>query len=564
MGVAVIISAPRVSGSRRSWIARRRNALLLALAVIAILVVTEVPYVYAYRSAPPDRQFMGILLNVPDTAQYLSWAREASRSIFIENKLTPEPGSAVYFNLFWFAVGRLTVITRLDAVDVLALVRPVAGAFYLVAIYWFVGLVVPQQFQRWLSFLVISLGGGLGWVLVVLKQVTGRLLFPLDIYVTEPNTFLTVMAFPFQAVAGALVLLILGLAALAFERRSFRLATLTGVLALGLGLQHGYDLVIVYAIVGSIVLVSVLRQGFQLRLLALAAVICGWSLPAAAYAVYLGHISPIWRAVLAQYGNAGVFSPDPVHLLLLMGLPLAFLVSSRPKREDWNNLTIREQLLRTWLVVGLALIYVPTNFQIKMLNDWQVPVAILATRSLWAWLEPVLPALVPAIRAPSRLAIAGLLVAAVIPVNLYLFAWRIVDLGRHAYPYYLSTDEVAGLRWLETHSSPSDVVLSSLTIGEYIPSISGNRAFLAHWAETLNFYQKSYQVASFFSSRESDHDRARVLQRFGVSYVFYGDEEKSLGDYDPAKSSYLTRVFFRPHASIYRVEKASLADVAER
>src|SRR5581483_9638977 len=113
---------------------------------------------------------------------------------------------------------------------------------------------------------------------------------------------------------------------------------------------------------------------------------------------------------------AGVFSPDPVHLLVLMGLPLVFLVSSRPEVEDWNNLTIREQLLRTWLVVGLALIYVPTNFQIKMLNDWQVPVAVLATRSLCAWIPPVLPALVPAIRAPSRLAIAALVVAAVIPV----------------------------------------------------------------------------------------------------------------------------------------------------
>ncbi len=71
-------------------------------------------------------------------------------------------------------------------------------------------------------------------------------------------------------------------------------------------------------------------------------------------------------------------------------------------------------------------------------------------------------------------------------------------------------------------------------------------------------------VASFFSSRESDADRVRVLQRFGVRYVFYGDEEKALGSYNPDLSPFLTRVFFSPHASIYQVEESNLVDMAAR
>jgi hypothetical protein len=83
-----------------------------------------------------------------------------------------------------------------------------------------------------------------------------------------------------------------------------------------------------------------------------------------------------------------------------------------------------------------------------------------------------------------------LFVLAVVPVNIYLLAWRFVDLARVDHPYFLSRDEVAALQWLDTNTQPRDIVLSSLTLGQYVPSTTGNSAFLAHWAETLDFYTK--------------------------------------------------------------------------
>src|SRR5262249_39270169 len=154
-------------------------------------------------------------------------------------------------------------------------------------IYWFVGLYLPNRLQRWTSFLVISLGGGLGWILVVQKQFTGALTNPLDLYVMEPNTLLTIMAFPHQGMAGGLLVVILGLAALAFERDSLRLAMAAGLLALALGLQHGYDLLMVYAVVGAVGLLLALRRGDWIRRFGLCLVICGWSVPAALYLVFI-------------------------------------------------------------------------------------------------------------------------------------------------------------------------------------------------------------------------------------------------------------------------------------
>jgi hypothetical protein len=416
--------------------------------------------------------------------------------------------------------------------------------------------------QRWVTFLVTALGGGLGWIFVVQKQFGGDITFPLDLYMNEANTLLTIMAFPHQAMATGLLVATLGLAALAFERDSLRPALLAGLLAVVLGVQHGYDLLVVYGVVGSTALVLAIRSRRWVRMLGLGAAVCAWSVPVAGYLTYLTTQSTIWRGVLAQYGNAGVFTPTPDHLLILMGLPLfavliglpGLLRGSRQGVRHWfAHASALELLLGLWLGVGFLLLYVPTSFQIKMLAGWQVPVGVIATRVVLERLPPYVRQLRLMRAWRAELVVGVLFVLAVLPANAYLYAWRFVDLRRAEYPYYLNRDDVAGLRWLEANSRPSDVVLSSLTVGEFVPSMSGNTAFLAHWAQTLDFFTKRRLVVMFFDPQLSDDARRDVLMRYDVRYVFYGEEERKLGAFDPNYAPYLVRVFSSPATSVYVV-----------
>lgn len=553
MGTPVITK--EVTRARRQRSAFAIDALALAGIVFSTLVVTGLPYAYAYWSAPPDRQFMGILLNVPDHTQYFSWARELSQAWLIENKLTPEVGEPVFFNLFWLVVGRLAVALGWGFAETLQLLRFLAGALYLGTIYWFTSLFVAERLQRWVAFLVVAFGGGLGWLLVVFKQFTGEVALPLTLYVAEANTFLTIMAFPFAAVAGGLVVLILGLSAIALEKGSFRLAGLAGGLTLALGLQHGYDLLIVYAVVGSATLLLAWRKRMWVRLLALGAAICAPSVPAALYLAYLTRESPIWEGVLAQYGNAGVYTPDPAHLLILMGLPLILLLARGEGADTSEPLGSRHLLLKLWLVVGFFLLYIPTDFQIKMLTAWQVPVGILAVRVLFRRMAPALRERFPKNGLTRDRALGVIFVLAVVPVNVYFFAWRFVDLGRHDYPYYLHRDEVAALDWLGRQPEPTGAVLSSLTTGQYVPGLSGKRAFLAHWAQTLDFYTKRELAARFFDPAASEEERLRMLEGYGVSYVLAGPTERALGGYDLDASPLLERAFSAPSTAVYRVRE---------
>ena len=458
----------------------------------------------------------------------------------------------MFFNLFWLAVGRMSALLALGIPEVTQLVRLLSGSLYLAAIYWFTGLFAWRAAYRWTGFLVISLGGGLGWILVVIKQFTGNLLLPLDLYVNEPNTFFTVMAFPHQAMATGLLVLIMGLSAIAFRDLSFRAAIVAGALGLLLGLQHGYDLLVVYGVTGVTALV-LLRLGTRgPRIVLLTAIICVPSAPVAMYLYWLTSQSPIWQGVLAQYGNAGVFTPAPAHLLVLMGIPLVLVLSARGGTPARPLQHPPEILLRSWLVIGFFLLYIPTDFQIKMLAGWQVPVGILATRAVFDQVVPSFPGILKLVPVRREVAVGILLVLMVLPVNVYLYTWRFVDLGRHDYPYYLLDDEVAALRWLERNAQPSDVVLSSLTIGQYVPSISGNRAFLAHWAQTLNFYQRQDDVVRFYDGRSSDDVRLSVMSRYGVRYVFQSEPERALGSYSPEQSPFLTAAFSSSTTSVFR------------
>jgi uncharacterized membrane protein len=126
-------------------------------------------------------------------------------------------------------------------------------------------------------------------------------------------------------------------------------------------------------------------------------------------------------------------------------------------------------------------------------------------------------------------------------------------LARLPHVHFLELDEVAALDWLAENTTADDVVFSAMEVGQYIPSRTGARPFLAHWAMTKGVYQKQEMVEDFFKLDTTDDERQAILQAFSVDYVFAGVEERALGDYDPATATYLEACFTMPQATVYCV-----------
>lgn len=525
---------------------------------LVVLLVTSLPYVYGYLSSPPDKQFMGLMLDVPDHGQYLSWWRGFQSSPLVSNKLTPEPNDPVFFNLLWWLLAQVSRWTGLGYASVYQVLRWIAGGSFLWAVYRLIAQFLSEVHQRRTAFLLVASSSGLGWMLVLLKYMLakGELLFPLDVYIAEGNSFLCVLGYPHFAFAMTFIVLIFESIWRGWQEEKTKYMVIAGVLALLLGWMHAYDLVLIYGIMGTFVLfIWLKRRAFPWRLFWGGAIIFGLSCSGALYSVILTTFDPLWEEVLAQFANAGVYAPSPPHLIILFGFPLIVAVAT------WMGLAWRKQwseenlFVMGWFLTGGMLNYIPTDFQIHMLNSWQIPMMILAAKGLYDFIAPAIADWRCAIGEKVSRWVAVVFVTAVLPTNLYLWAWRFVDLARHTYPYYLYRDEIEALNWLDEYADPADVVLSSVTIGQYVPAISGNTSFLAHWAQTVAFYDKTERVERFFDVAVSDAERVDTLQAFDVAYVYYGPSERALGEYDPGESLLFTEVLSSPHVKLYAVQE---------
>jgi hypothetical protein len=533
-----------------SW----RAAVILTLAMLAI---TALPYVYASVSTPSDLVYTGLMFDVPDHAQYWSWVTASRRSLFISNTMTPEPNAAIFANPAMWALAQAQIGFGLSFPALFQWWRTFAVVLLVPLLIAFIRTLVRERERRVTAMLIALLGSGFGWWLIVIKKVSGSadVPWPTDLYTVEPNTFWSMLAYPHIALANALLLMTMIGAWLAYREKGLKYWLLAGIGAGLLSVSHAYDLITVYAVLavyGAVVWIRDRR--FPVRLTAVGVVVAGCSGPAALYYQQLTANDSLWRAVLRQYSNAGVWTPPHVHLVVLMGAPLLLGLIGAIRRTDWSE---ERWFAVTWAATAICLIYLPVVYQIKLLSGWQFPIAVLAAH---AWHESVRPAL--AHRMSPRLAFAAL-VLLVSTTNLYLFAWRFIDLRRHSAPYYLHRDQVDVFDWLSRHADASDVVLARPELGQFVPNYGGTRAYLAHWAMTNRFFERSANVDTFFQPAASDRWRRRLLSTEQVTLVVRTDwPDARATSYDPGGSSDFELVFARPRAQVYRFHPAAAPQVA--
>jgi len=378
--------------------------------------------------------------------------------------------------------------------------------------------------------------------------------FPFNIYTAEANTFWILTAFPHFGMALALIVAMMALLLQAVRTGQYRYAVVCGVLGAILGLQHAYDLITIYAVMGLFgVLVWARDQRFPAFLFRCGIIIFALSAPAAAYLSALVLLDPTWGQKLSQFDNAGAWTPPPWQLPILLGVPfLLALISVRLRALQSRN--DAELLVVVWFLSHFVLAYLPVKFQIHLLLGWQMPIAVLAAAAVITRVAPWLQRRRPALLRPTLALLAVLAVA----TNVYLVAWRFVDFRRLEAPYYLTHGEVESLAWLEAHVTADDVVLADLEYGQHVPVRTDARAFLAHWAGTLDFHRKRAMVRDVFDPAVSDARRREILAEYRVTYLVVRERDNADEALSAAVGRYLTLAFSSGDTTVYRVTATHL------
>ena len=197
--------------AERRVVARAEWRWVLAAALVALAIV-NVPYLAGGSSERPERVFGGCILLVDDCYSYLAKMRQGAEGAWLFHlAYTPEPHRGALFFPFHLLLGKVAALLpggdlTVRMVWVYHAARVIFGLGLLLTVYRFLAACTERVAVRWLAWLMVTFGGGLGWLLIVFGQSNWLGNPPLDFYLPEGFAFLVLFGFPHLALAQSLLL----------------------------------------------------------------------------------------------------------------------------------------------------------------------------------------------------------------------------------------------------------------------------------------------------------------------------------------------------------------------
>ena len=553
---ASIHSSTRVSDPYSERVSRREIRWVLWYGGL-VMLITLLPYLLGYAVQGQDWRFTGFVFGVEDGNSYIAKMMGGSAGAWLfRTPYTAEPQRGVIAFLPYILLGKLAAPPGLheQLVTLFHLFRLVAGMLEILITYHFLACFIQTVSLRRAALVLATLGGGLGWVIVLLGSNLGLQDLPLEFYSPETFGFLALFGLPHLALARAGLLY--GLLAYLDSPHTPASPFWMPVVKIGFSwLVVALSQPLTAGIMGLLLSIAWLifsarewqvkrkNQTLELKMIARSA----WTLVAAgivpglflAYTLYLFQIDPYLKGWTEQ--NI-ISSPSPVYYLMAYGLVIPFAIiggvrlSKRPVTQVW--------LLIIWIFLLPVLAYAPTNLQRRLPEGIWVAFSILSIGAFEGarssrWRHPV--------KAGWAVAIASL------PSTLFLILGGVMAANRPAAPVFQPASAVAAFEFLANQAKPGEVVLTSYETGNALPAWAPVRVVIGHGPESVGLAHLSVAVEDIFTSETLEADRRNLIASWGVDYVFRGPLENELGAWDPATSVSLTRIYQMDGTEIYHV-----------
>jgi len=534
----------RVPGSRR-W--------LWAFALL-VMIVTGLPYILGYASQGNAWRFTGFVFGVEDGNSYIAkmLTGEAGAWLFRTPYTTAPQNGAVAF-LPYLLLGKLTAPPGVhdQLVALFQLFRFGAGILAIFATYDFISFFLKDERLRRLALILITLGGGLGWILVLIGRENWLGSLPLEFYSPETFGFLALFGLPHLALARASLLwgllAYLNAAAMPGAVRLRQILKISGFWLLT-ALAQPLTAVIMGLVIGLHLITLAAWRLWHRNSHRIAvwdawrvAIISGFiPAPFLLYNFIVFRSDPYLSGWTEQNR---IFSPHPLHYLLAYGLliPFAFLGAKRLIRQNnWSG-----WLLITWVLAFPVLAYLPFNLQRRLPEGTWVALTILAVLSFTSVLAQ---------ESNIKLNRAWISFLLLFPSTLMLLAGGLLAGVNPALPVFRPEEEIQAFQYIQEHAGVGDVVLASYDTGNALPAWAPVRVIIGHGPESVKMTELKPMVAAFFQNDTPDSQRRSFLQNFNVRYVFWGPDERKLGAWDPIRMGNLLMVYSSGNYSLFEVK----------
>jgi len=499
---------------------RRPEALVVA-AFIAILVATSsLPYYISWRRTPPDRIYTGASGNRgSDLAPYLARMRAGARGEWTyRSPYAPGIGPTLTIRPSFTIMGALTGFAGAPFWVGYHAARLLLGVVCLVALFGLAGAVSRSRLERWVVFILSSVGSGIGWMIGRGGQEDR---WSYDLWVGEMNVAHSLITSPHFLLSILLMLACVAGFARSLDRGRAGPAAWGGAAFAFLALDHPYDDVVLAATLVACGIAALVKAQIPRRTLLKSALTFALvALPAAAWEI----VSVLTDPSLAHMGLN-----QPVGSVWSLVTGLGFLpILAVPGGVELARRSTLGRALVAWCLVVPVLFLLPTTFPRRLVAGWQVPLGIAAGIGLARLLTPIRK------RALRGLAaIAVLTLASLSTVDVYAYKIRSAleepELGNRT---WLPRDYVEAYAWLQSHGAPRSVVLAPFSFSNFVPVYSDLCPYFGHWAETPDAPARSARALEFYQPDTTDARRSQLLAETGADWVIAPEPGATPGDRD--------------------------------
>lgn len=530
----------------------KREWWFLGIVMIGVIVITGIPYLYGYVTAPEGTVYTGLHHLTPgDTNVFLSMIEQTRQgeNVFI-NLYTSEPQEQLFVNPLWLTVGWIGKLPGISGLLALHIARSLLIAVFIFIAYLLIAYFIEKQhFRQWMLVLLVF-SSGLGVFFNPFLFNTSNIYeHPTDIWVAESITFLTLYHSPHLVASLTLIVLVFLLMLLSFSTGRLRYSIGAGFASMLLVWFHPFNGPTIFIVLALYIgLLSVLKRKVLWSHIKHYAILGLLTVPAVMYLYWL--YTNDW--VIRNWSSQNIL-PSPSVWMYLIGFGIIFLLAIVGMWRVFKKPDTKYLFMLCWAVSSAMLLYIPLDFQRRMSEGLHVPLAFLAffgvSYIIFRFKEVYG-------KDTARIYVLVMLLAVFLPLtniqivgqDLYMYTTK------KTLPYYLYEEEVEAMHWLRENAVEGDVTFSSYYMGNFIPAYSGRIVWIGHGPQTIDLPQKKVVSDWFWEEDAEVSEKENFLVEQGINFVFYGRKEKEIGEFDPNTKIFLKKVFENKRASIYHVQ----------
>lgn len=513
----------------------------VTLITVLVVVIVFLPFVFGILNTPPGYYFTGFYLGETwDTGTYYAFIEQVRQGHFLfKNIFTSESQPRNFFNPFWLTIGLTAKIFNLSTPIVYQLFRFILIVIFCFLLYLFLAFFLESRIYRKVTFILILFSNGLFFSFLFIKKIF------LSKFI-EGTVFNSLTASPHHPTSLIFILAIILLMILAFKENKVKYSLLAGFLGLILFQFHPFNIPIIWSILGVYLIINFIldkKINFSwLKYYLILILISGlWAF----YYFYLLSSNITFKI----WAKQNILGTPNFYYAIVLGYGFLFILAILGTFLFYKQRKLL--FLTTWFLVAPILIYLPVDWQRRLINGWQIPLMIFATLAL-VWLFKLIKNKFPKYYFIYFEIIIIILVFSSL-FNLINIGSNVMVYNKGVFPYYISQEEIAAINFLKNNISEEKIIFSGFESSHFIAAFSARTIFFGHSIQTAQHQKKANQMIWFFFSPFSDSKKIEFLKNYKINYIYFTDREKKIGNFDPENKNYLKPIFQNNEVTIYQV-----------